>query len=400
MKTVVVLFVSLFLLPGVFAGTVTNSYGDPGDAYLEYTIAGPDFSIDTDGPPVHNGVYTGEPITLNGKMIVSRAETVSWVTMTASLGDEVVVWPKEGESNEVQNKVVELPFSFTYNPPKDFTAEGINGNVRLEVCGGTCGVYNINLYVSVDKELLGSVVKPAEPVAQKSPESTASNREKQDAMKVTYTKTSGKGRDTSAAAHSIYGQVLIFPGDDPDNEIVLEPNTIIKEGDHIRTYGDSGCTISFPDGSTFVLKARSEVVFDLPERRSKLSILAGTIWANVKKMVQDGELEVTMNQAVAGIKGTTFILEDDGTTSTLKVIEGKVEYTSLVDGSKQMVETGEQLSATASGLGELEDFDITAEKENWPEVDNFEGKSGSSVSIIVLLLLAVAAGIYFVKKKR
>lgn len=51
-------------------------------------------------------------------------------------------------------------------------------------------------------------------------------------------------------------------------------------------------------------------------------------------MTKDGKMEISTTQAVAGIKGTTLVLTDDGQHSTLKVIEGTVEFTSLTNGKK------------------------------------------------------------------
>jgi ferric-dicitrate binding protein FerR (iron transport regulator) len=114
------------------------------------------------------------------------------------------------------------------------------------------------------------------------------------------------------------------------------------------------------------MKPESEVVVDTPpEKDSKLKLLAGNIWVNVKKMIKDGTMEVHAGQAVAGIKGTIFVLEEINNTTTLKVIEGVVAFKSLATNEEKLVKTGEVLTATSSGLDELKQFDVTTESASW-----------------------------------
>jgi ferric-dicitrate binding protein FerR (iron transport regulator) len=148
-------------------------------------------------------------------------------------------------------------------------------------------------------------------------------------------------------------------------------------------------------------------------------LVGGIIWSNVKKLVKDGTFEVEISQAVCGIKGTTFVLSDDGKTSTIKVIEGVVEYKSKATGKSVLVKQGEMATATSNGLGAVKSFDVAAEKKIWKEVKNkaiadtpmyeqkleaLEDKAASSAnnmsSVIALSAGAVflAAAGYFVLK--
>jgi ferric-dicitrate binding protein FerR (iron transport regulator) len=94
------------------------------------------------------------------------------------------------------------------------------------------------------------------------------------------------------------------------------------------------------------MKPESELILSQPGEQSKISLIAGKIRVNTKRMIKDGTMDVEMSQAVAGIKGTTFIVEETGDTSTLKVIEGEVEFTSKVTGKTKMVKGGEMITAT------------------------------------------------------
>lgn len=79
-------------------------------------------------------------------------------------------------------------------------------------------------------------------------------------------------------------------------------------------------------------------------------------------------MEIEMNQAVAGIKGTTLVCSSDGKTSTTQVIEGKVEVTGISDGKTTLLSPGQQVTATGSGLGTPASFDATAVQADWDGV--------------------------------
>jgi len=186
--------------------------------------------------------------------------------------------------------------------------------------------------------------------------------------------------DSGARFSDLSGQVEIMrpcglkPNGDYDycDEIWdwAELDTILSEGTMIRTDRNSTAILSFADMTTFIQKPETIIYLAKPaERDSQFKLLAGNLWVNVKKMLKDGSMDIEMSQAVAGIKGTTFVLEDDGTTSTLKVIEGTVEFTALASGESQSVSAGSMLSADARGLGEQQAFDVTAESAAWPQVE-------------------------------
>ena len=130
--------------------SVSGSYGDPNDLYLSYTVSGADFSQDTDGDPHVVGRYTGAAIHFSGKMIVTRPEGfLSYVSMGASLGDQSVQWPKEGEDNAVSGKTVEVPFDFTFQVPPDYDSQWVTGSAFVQACGGVCDSYSINLTIEL-----------------------------------------------------------------------------------------------------------------------------------------------------------------------------------------------------------------------------------------------------------
>lgn len=169
---------------------------------------------------------------------------------------------------------------------------------------------------------------------------------------------------------ALSGQIEWSPTGERNTWKLLQFGERLPENAHIKTDYDSFVIISFSDMSTYHMKEDSHIVLTThPDtHRSKLSIVAGRVWVSVKKMLETGSMEVEMNQAVAGIKGTTFVCEEIDGKSTLKVIEGTVEFTSKITGEAIMVEGGQQILADAVGVAELTSFDAAAEDAEWAKL--------------------------------
>lgn len=178
--------------------------------------------------------------------------------------------------------------------------------------------------------------------------------------------------DSGARFSDLSGQVeiLVPCGLKPDGDYDYCDETwewakfdlVLPEGTMIRTQEKSSCILSFADMTTFVQQPDTTIILSkAAQKDSQFKLLVGTLWVNVKKMLKDGSMDIEMSQAVCGIKGTTFVLEDDGSTSTLKVIEGTVEFTALSNGESRMVKAGEMISANPQGLGEIQVSDVNNE---------------------------------------
>ena len=101
--------------------------------------------------------------------------------------------------------------------------------------------------------------------------------------------------DSGARFSSLSGQVEKRPDADPKGWVFCKMNTVLSVNDHVKTGEDSSAIIGFADLSTFLLKSESEIVITTePKTNSKLSLLAGNIWVNIKKMAVDGTMEIDM----------------------------------------------------------------------------------------------------------
>ncbi|MBA4336344.1 hypothetical protein C0416_01035 [bacterium] len=179
--------------------------------------------------------------------------------------------------------------------------------------------------------------------------------------------------DSGARFSGMTGQVEWRADDDPDGWKLCKLGDKLPVFAHIRTQEGSSAILSFSDMSTFVLKPESEVVIDTPpEKESKIKLVAGNIWVNVKKMVEDGSMSVEMNQAVCGIKGTTFTASEVNGVSEIKLIEGEISIKALNGNETIDIIGGETVKVDNSGKIVKDNFDILAEQNTWDNAEQID----------------------------
>jgi hypothetical protein len=214
------------------------------------------------------------------------------------------------------------------------------------------------------------------------------------------------GADSGARFSDFSGEVVCWHHGQYGDEFPADFDVVLQIGDHVKTETDSSCILSFADMTTFCMRELSEIYFESPPfKQGKIDIIAGKIWTNVKRMLEGGSMEVTMNQAVCGIKGTTFICEEQNGTSTVKVINGSVEVTATADGSTATLAAGEMVSATETGLGAVLTFDVENETILWSALlpdekqEGADGGGGIPGFEVVGILGAVALLVFSRRKK-
>ena len=184
--------------------------------------------------------------------------------------------------------------------------------------------------------------------------------------------------DSGTRFSSISGEVGVRPHSDETAWKPAKLSTILEVDNHVITGEDSSCILSFSDMTTFTMRPESEIILNTPaEKDSKLKLLAGKIWVNVKKMIKDGSMDIEMNEAVAGIKGTILVCEETGGSSTVKVIDGTVSFTSKATGEVATINAGEKATATSSGLSQPQPFEIEAENADWEKYTPASGAAPS-----------------------
>ncbi len=209
-------------------------------------------------------------------------------------------------------------------------------------------------------------------------------------------------KDTGIRFSDFSGEVSVRPcNSDDDSWYGAELDMVLHVQDHVKTEEDSSAVLTLSDMTTFIMRPQSEIILDIPKSGGKIRLIWGKIKANVKRMLKDGTMDVEMSQAVAGIKGTTFIVEETGSESTLKVIEGSVEFTSKTTGKSQMITDGEMITATKEGLGEKKEFDIAKENNYWEDLNSDLDEEDSFINsavFISVIILSLLGGAYFLSK--
>jgi hypothetical protein len=76
-------------------------------------------------------------------------------------------------------------------------------------------------------------------------------------------------------------------------------------------------------------------------------------------------LDVTMNQAVAGRKGTIAVFIETEFSSSVKVLDGEIFFQSKSTGETKNILPGEMISANRQGLSQISSFSIEDELLQW-----------------------------------
>ena len=145
----------------------------------------------------------------------------------------------------------------------------------------------------------------------------------------------------------------------------------ISEGMIVKTGTDSYAVIVLNQGTRLVVGPNSQVKMKRPETGffdTNTGRMILKVKRNIELMIKEGTMETTMNQAVAGRKGTVAVfIEEDG-VSTVKVLEGEMYLQANATGESKDIMPGQMLSADKNGLGEVTEIDIEQELKSWEEI--------------------------------
>lgn len=175
--------------------------------------------------------------------------------------------------------------------------------------------------------------------------------------------------DSGARVSDIAGEVYVRRGDAERYEWeMLNLDDVIYEGDMIHTKTrNSHCLLSLSDMTTFEMRPRSGIIINTrSEKESALSILAGKVMVNVKKMIKDGSMNVEMSQCIAGARGTIFPLESDDKVSRVAVLEGQAEVKDN-NGGTAILNPNEKITVTDGRTGNKEAYALQDELSLWEE---------------------------------
>lgn len=159
-----------------------------------------------------------------------------------------------------------------------------------------------------------------------------------------------KPADLSAVVVFAVGDSKIQHADQTEEKAQL--GALLKTGDNVVT-GDNGkVDIQFADGSSIRISPKSAVDFarlsqdNAGTTDTQIALVSGKVFAKVNKAKKEDNFTVVTPTAIAGVRGTSFIVEAaDGKPAKVKVVEGAVAFAPRVQALEKLSE--EEISKSA-----------------------------------------------------
>jgi len=173
--------------------------------------------------------------------------------------------------------------------------------------------------------------------------------------------------DSHIRFNDLWGEVSYRPNWDEDDAYEFaDIDVVLYECYRIRTKEESGAILGLEDMSTYVMKEESMLVIRTEDGNiSKLDMLVGSMWGNIKKMAAGKSLEVEMTQCVCGINGTIFACEEKNGVSSIHLFAGKVTVTSKKTKKKYVMQPGQNTSVGKDGKIVVKKFNIEQEAKKF-----------------------------------
>lgn len=153
------------------------------------------------------------------------------------------------------------------------------------------------------------------------------------------------------------------------NWVAVNTTLTLYEGDSIRTDASGAIAITSDLKGWIILGTNSNFIVSKDENGKNIIIRQGSARFNIGKSENNNQnvLTVKSKYGNAKITGTDFIIISDDDKSILKVISGKIDFTSTVTDDIITVNSGESVVATEKGLEDKTTFDIQAEEKYWDD---------------------------------
>ncbi|HOO70376.1 MAG TPA: FecR domain-containing protein [Spirochaetota bacterium] len=189
-----------------------------------------------------------------------------------------------------------------------------------------------------------------------------------------------------------YAMITFMIGEVTKNNVSVAIGDVINEKDVVQTAPDSFCDVKIGQ-SIIRIKEKSKVVmakllFDKNIESTQLGLDVGKMLCKPKKLLKSEKFIVKTPTAVAGVRGTQFIVEADKVKTTrIKVYDGKVQVAKRIMKFDNNVE---QVLDVAPVLEEKEKVIITVSDVKKAEKDvervlDIEAKKGGEIEISALI---------------
>jgi hypothetical protein len=123
---------------------------------------------------------------------------------------------------------------------------------------------------------------------------------------------------------------------------------VLSEGDQVQTGADGTIRLLVSGNAVVDLSNNTSMVVTRASQteKTRIKVWSGRLWARVSKLFGSSEFEVESPNAVAGVRGTEFIVDvaPDGSTD-INVLDGSVAVWNRDGGPQQLLGIGDRLSA-------------------------------------------------------
>ncbi|MFZ3149668.1 MAG: S-layer protein domain-containing protein [Methanothrix sp.] len=292
----------------------------------------------------------------------------------------------EGDSRNPQGNS-----TATYTVPKGSPGNELELYTSFVMISGLHGYVTYKYKYQVAGTSTVSVTQPAAPERETSTdiegEATGTRSSK------TFDPRSLKPR-TGFYINNFYGDVYVIRD---GMKIPATKGFQLREGDAVKTlYGfakivlpktlfDGPCDLKAdvgPDRIFYIYSLDKNDIKKIEEREGNFAFLVAENFMQLEAKDKSEEMErkydearekkmeavnryITMKYGTAEILHTLFVCEQTSDASILKVLNGTVKFTSNVTGEEILLNDGQMVTATATGLSPLESFDVGAEKAKW-----------------------------------
>lgn len=165
----------------------------------------------------------------------------------------------------------------------------------------------------------------------------------------------------------------------------VKVNDLVKKGDVIRTLADGTMSVQLSTGAIFRMAPGTEVVLqdlvrDSSGFRVRLDVKRGSLASKLDKLGKSDAYVVSTPTAVAGVRGTEFLVEiaQAATTASVMVNDGSVAVAGSEGQQEQVCPSGSKIVADGKAMiqslldiHEQEKMRIFAELKNFQRA-NFE----------------------------
>ena len=171
-----------------------------------------------------------------------------------------------------------------------------------------------------------------------------------------------KGQFSNYFIANVISNVIIYCNSYPNESKrkAVDGLTPIYYNDRINTSGSTKLVLDHCDEKgvlTFMENTSAHLKTRLQNGKDRWDVYKGRI---VGKGLKHADCEFEMSSCTAKPTGTTYVLEDDGKTSHVYLLEGSMEVTSKKGSKKQTLKPGQAATVTNQGQMSVNSFDVGA----------------------------------------